>query len=306
MQQFGGSWSESKLDCVERYSITYLQVMQKQKWCDLHYVDAFAGRGKQALKAKTTSRVEVLELEAFFGDESERRDTEEFLVGSALRALKASRSSPRPFDQFTLIDADPLSCTELRSLVDSDFPEVQGRIKIQCEDANAALEAYIDSVNWPKTRSLVFLDPFGLEVGWNTITRLAATKACDVWYLFPLGGVIRMMTNSGRIPTAWQTRLDELFGTHDWYKEFYRPTRQQSLFEDERNQIQKAASTDQVATYIRQRLRTAFPAVSDAGILRNGKSAPLFALLLCVSNPNKAAQKAALRIANHLLRDLSQ
>jgi len=47
-------------------------------------------------------------------------------------------------------------------------------------------------------------------------------------------------------------------------------------------------------------------AVSNAGILMNNKGAPLFALVLGVSSPSMAAQKAALRIANHLVKDLNQ
>ena len=51
MASFGGAWSEQKLSCVEAYTARYLQVMQKQSWATLHYVDAFAGRGKQLLPA---------------------------------------------------------------------------------------------------------------------------------------------------------------------------------------------------------------------------------------------------------------
>ena len=128
-----------------------------------------------------------------------------------------------------------------------------------------------------------------------------------MWYLFPLGGVIRMMMNDGQIPDSWKGRLDTVFGTPTWYDEFYRPSGQQSLFEkQERDRIFKDASTPQVIDFVRRRLLTVFPAVSDAGILKNGKGAPLFALLLCVSNPSTKAQVAALRIANHLLRELSQ
>jgi len=58
--------------------------------------------------------------------------------------------------------------------------------------------------------------------------------------------------------------------------------------------------------FIRKRLKTIFPAVSNAGILRNGKGAPLFALVLGVSNPSLKAQRAALSIANHLVKDLNQ
>lgn len=305
MQQFGGSWSATKLDCVERYALAYLKVMKKQQWWDLHYVDAFAGRGKQILKPTATTCAETMEIEAFFGDETEREDAQEFLVGSAIRALKASRDSAKSFDRFVLIDANPSSCAELRAYVKSEFPEAIDKVSIECKDANIAIAEYLSSVSWPKTRALVFLDPYGLEVGWKTITRLAETEACDVWYLFPLGGVIRMMTNNGKIPQSWQTRLDGLFGTHDWYDEFYRPTPQLPLFDNAQTKMQKHAPTERVVTYIRQRLRTVFPAVSEAGVLRNRNGAPLFALLLGVANPNQPAQNAALNIANHLLKDLA-
>ncbi|MBS3973933.1 MAG: hypothetical protein KGZ89_03590 [Actinobacteria bacterium] len=207
MKKFGGSWSESKLDCVENYTRAYLKVMEKQHWCRLNYVDAFAGWGKQALKAGIANP----DMEGFFGDESERAATEAFLVGSPIRAL-----------------------------------------------------------------------------------------------LFPLGGVIRMMTKNGQIPDSWIAHLDRLFGTHDWYEEFYRPSPQQALFDMDDEALMKEASTRQVVDYVRKRLSTEFAAVSNAGVLRNSKGAPLFALVLGVSSTSPAAQKAALSIANHLVKDLSQ
>jgi three-Cys-motif partner protein len=306
MRKFGGSWSESKLDCVESYARSYLQVMQRQDWCTLYYLDAFAGRGKQALKSGAGAGAEIRELESFFGDESERVDTEEFLVGSAIRALRASAGSSRPFDRFVFIEADQPSCLELESVIQADFPEILATVKVICSDANAALDDYIGTVDWTRTRALVFLDPYGLEVGWDLITRLARTGGCDVWYLFPLGGVIRMMTKDGQLPDTWRARLDRVFGTNEWYEEFYRQSGQPSLFGDEQVRLSKNASTEHVVNYIRQRLQTIFPAVSNAGILRNGKGAPLFALVLGVSNPSTTARKAALGIANHLVKDLNR
>ena len=269
VRKFGGTWSESKLDCVEDYARAYLQVMRNQRWT-LDYVDAFAGRGKQALKSGAMNSVS----EAFFGDQSERSDTEEFLVGSAIRALSASAGSARPFDHFLFIDADEHSCAELRSVVHSDFPGLEHTVTVTCDDANSALEDYVDSIDWSGTRALVFLDPYGLEVDWGLIQKLAATGGCDVWYLFPLGGVIRMMTNSGEIPDYWSARLDRLLGTHDWYEEFYKRNPQQSLFETDTETLLKDASTQHVVDYIRSRLGTVFAAVSDAGVLRNSKDAP--------------------------------
>jgi three-Cys-motif partner protein len=304
MHRFGGEWSESKLDCVERYTQAYLRVMQNQTWCELHYIDAFAGRGKQVVKSSASTTGEFLEHESFFGDDSERADAETFLRGSALRALDASRAADRPFDHFTLIDAHRPSCEELRSAIDTGFPEMHGLVDILCDDANSALARHVDSIDWSTARALVFLDPYGLEVSWECIEGLANTGACDVWYLFPLGGVIRMMAKNGRIPDAWCMRLDLLFGTHAWYDEFYAPTNQLSLFGDDQDRVRKEASTHHVVEFVRRRLTDAFPAVSEAGILRNRKGAPLFALVLGVSNPEKPAQAAALRIANHLVKGL--
>lgn len=302
MREFGGTWSEAKLDCVEEYVRAYLNVMQNQHWYRLDYVDAFAGRGRQALR----SGVVGSELDAFFGDESERADTKEFLIGSAVRALLASTGAARGFERFVFIDADKPSCIELRALVDQNFQPVRDMVKVVCDDAGTALQDYVDSVDWKRTRAVVFLDPFGLEVRWNMIERLAATRACDVWYLFPLGGAIRMMRNDGRIPDSLSARLDELFGTHDWYGEFYKPDPQQALFSESDEALLKDASTEHIVEYVRQRLSTVFAAVSDAAVLRNSKGFPLFALVLGVSNPSSAAQERALAIANHIVKGLNE
>ena len=305
MPQYGGSWSESKLKCVEDYARAYLRVMQNQPWAVLHYVDAFAGPGWHPFKRETPTGTEIAEVESFFGSEEDRADAKSFREGSALRAFGASASSDRQFDWFKLIDAHEPSCRELEETIGIEYPEMLNRVDVECGDANIALEAYIESVDWNVTRSLVFLDPFGLEVRWNTIEKLAGTEACDVWYLFPLGGVIRMMTGSGQIPDSWRGRLDELFGTSGWYKEFY-PTTQATLFNDEASIPLRDASPRHILDYIHNRLLTIFPAVSQPGVLRNSKGFPLFALVLGVANPGQAAQDAALRIGNHLVKGLEQ
>lgn len=116
-----------------------------------------------------------------------------------------------------------------------------------------------------------------------------------------------MMKNNGQLPDVWRTRLNRVFCTSSWRDEFYRPSPQQSLFDDAGRELRvKDASTRRVVDFVRNRLKTVFPAVSDAGILRNSKNAPLFALVLCVSNPSAKAQSAALGIANHLLKELSK
>ena len=289
MSSFGGAWSEQKLKCVEAYTVRYLQVMQRQSWATLHYVDAFAGRGKQQLPTSS----EVSEEESLLA-------TTNFLEGSAIRALKVSSNSSRGFDKFLFIEASRSASKELDLNIKTEFSLLADRVTLLRSDANTELSRYIDTTDWRRTRSLVFLDPFGLEVHWDTIVRLAATKACDVWYLFPLVGVIRMMTNTGDIDEIWKKKLSILFGTDSWYDEFY-PVTQPTIFGTV-DKI-KDASTEHILRYIRARLGTEFAAVSKAAVLHNKRGFPLFALVMGVSNPN--AKKQALAICNHLIDQLS-
>jgi three-Cys-motif partner protein len=107
MSSFGGAWSEQKLACVEAYTASYLQVMQKQSWATLHYVDAFAGRGRQQLPMSADlADNECLEASAMF------------LEGSAIRALNVSSGSTRGFDKFIFIESNRAA----RSLLRIDRP----------------------------------------------------------------------------------------------------------------------------------------------------------------------------------------
>jgi three-Cys-motif partner protein len=140
MASFGGAWSEQKLSCVEAYTARYLQVMQKQSWATLHYVDAFAGRGKQLLPA-LPDPIDNECIEA----------TANFLEGSAIRALNASSDSSRGFDKFIFIEANRTASVELELNVRADFPKIKDRVEILRSDANKALCEYIDTTNWNTT-----------------------------------------------------------------------------------------------------------------------------------------------------------
>ena len=136
----------------------------------------------------------------------------------------------------------------------------------------------------------------------ETVLRLAATGACDVWYLFPLGGVIRMMTNSGQIPKRWRVRLDELFGNERLVRRVY-PTSQESLLGEDDMPI-KDASTAHVVAHP-QAAGDRVPGRVGCGYPENGNGFPLFALVLGIANRSKSAQVPALRIGNHLVKRLS-
>ena len=46
-------------------------------------------------------------------------------------------------------------------------------------------------IDWRRTRGVIFLDPFGASLEWQTLKVIAATEALDVWYFFPLSSIFR-------------------------------------------------------------------------------------------------------------------
>ena len=185
------------------------------------YVDAFAGTGSRVAPENATARLDLAD-EAYADDESNcYRD------GSAKIALGLTS----PFDRYLFVEKSKKRISELRGLIQREFPGLEARCELKQGDANAALCAWCKERNWSKERAVVFLDPYGMQVEWSTIQALGATKGVDLWYLFPLG-VARMLTHDGKMDDSWRKRLTTLFGTADWEERFYRVEVKQDLFGD--------------------------------------------------------------------------
>jgi len=96
--------------------------------------------------------------------------------------------------------------------------------------------------------------------------------------------------------------LSLLLGSEDWYEKFYRVETRPTLFGNAEERVVKA-SMETIGKYFIERLQTVFPAVADApGVLRNSANCPLY--LLCFAAGNQSGASIALRIANHLLKDV--
>src|SRR5216683_3510713 len=93
--------------------------------------------------------------------------------------------------------------------IEREHSTLHSRCVFRHGDANTVLKAWCRERDLKKERAVVFLDPYGMQVEWSTIEALAATKAVDLWYLFPLGvGVLRLLTYRGDIEESCQARLD--------------------------------------------------------------------------------------------------
>jgi len=97
---------------------------------------------------------------------------------------------------------------------------------------------FTELLKWQNNRAVLFLDPYGMQVNWETIKAIANTEAIDLWYLFPFGiGVNRLLKkDAGKIPALWEAKLDSIFGTNEWKGAFYSETQEATLFGSETNQ----------------------------------------------------------------------
>ena len=208
-QQFGGGWTAEKLERVRKYLAAYATIMRKQQF-RFTYIDAFAGTGYNTPRLKKEDG--TLSFPEFAGDEAV-----DFLDGSARIALKIE---PR-FTEYLFIENDPKRVTELNKLKE-EFPALASDIVVVNADSNAHLWDICYHRHWVRNRAVLFLDPFGMQVTWDTMKAIAKTKAIDLWILFPLGiGVNRLLRRDAKISEGWQRRLDDFFGTPDWRNAFY-------------------------------------------------------------------------------------
>ena len=280
-QKFGGDWTAKKLNFFTSYLDAYLIALQNQKFKKI-YIDAFAGTG-----------------------EIETSDGEAYLAGSAKRALSAERR----FDHYYFIESDESKASELEHMIDTEFPHLKRFTTVYRGDANEKLSKIINDIDWRFSRGLLFLDPYATQVDWATLERVAGTKSIDVWYLFPFSALNRMFPKNGKYG-SWENTIDRLLGDNSWRTEFYKKDPQLSLFDlgvidggEEEDRLVKDASPEHIKEFLISRLKTIFSWVSNnPRIFKNSKNSPMFLFCFAISNESVAAQRLALRIADHILK----
>lgn len=281
-QKFGGDWTAQKLNIFTSYLDAYLVALQNQKFKKI-YIDAFAGTG-----------------------EIETSDGEAYLAGSAKRALSAEKR----FDHYYFIESDESKAAELEHMIDTEFPHLKRFTTVYRGDANEKLSKIINDIDWRFSRGLLFLDPYATQVNWATLEHVAGTKSIDVWYLFPFSALNRMLPKNGKYE-SWENTIDRLLGDNGWRTEFYKKDPQVSLFDlglidggEDEDRVIKDASLEHIKEYLISRLETTFPCVSNnPRIFKNSKESTMFLFCFAISNESEPAQRLALRIADHILKN---
>jgi three-Cys-motif partner protein len=288
LQQFGGTWTQDKLERVRKYLVAYSQIMKSRRY-RYAYIDGFAGTGYHEVKPDEDG-----ESGSLFAD-LEEPAVEAFMDGSARIALQVE---PR-FHKYIFIEKSRRKTSELEKLRE-EYPDKADDIIIRRAEANGYLRELCLQRSWAERRAVLFIDPFGMQLSWETVAAVGATKAIDTWILFPVSAVNRLLKKDGNIPSKWRSRLDTMFGEPDWFDVFF-PEEKLPLFNDATVGRRKVADLELIGKYFNGRLATVFAGVApNPYTLRNSQGAPLF--LLCFAAGNPYAVEPAIKIAQDILK----
>lgn len=226
---FAGMHTVEKLAVLAKYLSAYQKVL-KNKNFETVFFDAFAGTGDIPIDDPGGG---------LFQDVAE---VEPIIEGSARRALGIQP----PFSRYIFVERSKRKATLLQSLK-ADFPQFSSRIHVEQADANVAVKEFCRTTRWIRTRAVMFLDPFGNQVDWSTITAIAETKAIDLWYLFPAHlGINRQISASGQFDAHKAASLDKVLGTSEWRDEFVARIRRENLWGETEQISFKQSTVDSV------------------------------------------------------------
>ncbi len=284
-----GPWAEEKLECLRKYLSAYTTILRKQSFRGYFYIDAFAGPGTLKIRKREAKKdMSQLLLLGLSEDITSHPGKAEYISGSPRVALDIKH----PFTDYVFIEVDEKRLKRLETLkAEYETPERQIHVKKQnCNDyLNGLLKR--NQGRWNQWRGIVFLDPFGMQVPWETIADIGKTKAIEIFINFPLGMAIqRLLPKNGQFSSKQRKKLEEYFGTDEWFDIIYK--QEQDLFGNNTTKIQK--SGDVLVSWYRKRLKEVFGYVSTAREIQAINGRPLYYLIF--AGPNKTGLKIADKI----------
>lgn len=250
-----GNWSIQKLALLEKYLTAYLKVLANQKWCrGYEYIDAFAGTGKP--KAK---------------------DEQKYVDGSPRIALGLET----PFTKYHFVEQSNWRVNKLKKLT-LEFKD--RNIEIYHEDCNNVLrEKIIPGLSRTSyKRAIAFLDPFGMELQWETIKAIADTETVEIMLNFPVMAINREILR-GRpelIPEEKKLKMNQLWGTEDWMVDLYEE--EQTFWGHEL--VKKKQSGKEFGAVFKNRLEQIFTNCSFPVLMTNSNNAPLYCIMFAGHN----------------------
>jgi three-Cys-motif partner protein len=240
-----GPWAKEKLYYVSRYTSIFNRGMKKL-WSERAYIDLMAGPGR-----------------------SVDRDTGEEFDGSPLLALK----SEPPFKTLVFVEAE---ADYAAALTERTAAHEDRRTVLPSDCNNPATIAEIRRIVGANTLTLCFVDNLGLNVRFETITRLVeGNRPIDFVFTFQVNDFARNIDDA--MTSAEGDRFDAFFGTPRWREVVRRFDRGQTARSDR--------ATALADFYGEQLACIGYGQVEQLHrLMKNTRNAPLYRLLLASRN----------------------
>lgn len=283
--EWGGPWTERKLEAFTKYVRSYLTIMKKNPYWRTIYFDGFAGSGTR--KQQKSELYEQLPIDT---------EDETLYRGSAERVLKIP--PPLGFEYYYFVDRNAISLEKLEKHL-AALPETKVKnLVFRPGNANEELLSLAGALKKkkPSYAALIFLDPFGMQIDWSSIEALKDTRS-DVWILIPTGVIInRLLDRKGELKNL--KKLESFFGLteEEIRNEFYLTEVTPTLFGEETEVKKVLKPIEKIAQLYTKRLNNIWKFVTPRPLrLDNTRGTPIFHFVFASNNAN------AVKIANQIL-----
>lgn len=290
-ESWGGQWTETKLQAFEDYVKAYLNVMKyyrhKYNW-KLFYFDGFAGSGTRSDDENIENTNKEINLFKDYGISHEELNV---YRGAAERV--ASITDVENFDYFYFVEKDEKSRNNLKTILSKyNLTHVGYRL-----DANQEIKKLADAFRKNKKfKALMLLDPFGMQVNWESIQQLNGLSV-DLFILIPTGVIInRLLDRKGKL--NYKNKLSSFFGlSEDTIRNiFYDEVTENGLFGKYVHFEKIRKPIEMIANVYIDRLKTLFKYVSSQPlVLHNSRNVPIYHFAFATQN------KTALKIAGQII-----
>jgi three-Cys-motif partner protein len=285
--RWGGTWTKQKLDAFIDYVKAYLTIMKKFRYWETIYFDGFAGSGEQLKKENKQQAV----LDFSLVENS--LENIDLYKGSVKRILDLKELT---FDYYYFIDTNPSNIDKIKSLKETINHIEPDRIIVRQADCNEQMPKLAEALKTNKFAALLFVDPFGMQINWESIASLKDTRS-DIWILIPSGvSVNRLLPKTGKVKN--KAKLEKFFGLNydNLHNFFYADKSTETLFEKVSSIEKLANPIERITELYKNQLKTVWNNVTSKPlILKNSKNVAIFHLHFASNNNN------AMKIASQII-----
>ena len=295
---FGGKWTEKKLLIIDEYLKSYSMVLKNSKVRKI-YIDAFAGSGKTIIDEKSSQNENLSifemypEIDTFVNSQDKKE-----LDGSALLSLQYD------FDEYYFLEIDEGRISVLQNLIKEKYPTKINKVHFIKGNSNIELKNILKNIK-VTDRCLLFLDPYSLELEWNLIEEISKYQVIDLWYLFPLNAISRIIPKDRKKLSTNEKLISKILGTEEWESTLYEVSSQNNFFGEE---VITRVEFNKLKEYIKNRFASLFPYVYDKDIIlyNEAKNSPLFLLCFMMTNKSDKAVKLAERLVEGIKKKVEK